>query len=186
MTCELETTRVYSCCLFERISDCEESLQFCLALQGREIQACWESLLLTLLSSVIWAWLSWSSLVLPHEASLSLKDHRVLSRCPLFHFWFLYISWFCFNLGFVCFCALFVSFVSFVIFILCMCIFACIYEHAPSMCLWWSKERLRSPGITAVDSSVLPCGCWELNLCPLQVQLLLLPAEPSVRAYFAF
>lgn len=114
MTCELETTRVYSCCLFERISDCEESLQSCLALQGRETQACWESLLLTLLSgwasSMSWAWRSWPSPVLPHEASLSLKDHSALSQRPLSHFWFLCISWFCFNLGLVFVLYLFLSF----------------------------------------------------------------------------
>ena len=36
-----------------------------------------------------------------------------------------------------------------------------------------------NPGIT--DSCELPCGCWELNLGPLEKQSLLLIDEPSLQ-----
>jgi hypothetical protein len=40
-------------------------------------------------------------------------------------------------------------------------------------------EGVRSPGAGATVSCELPCGCWELNLGPLQEEPVLLTAEPS-------
>jgi hypothetical protein len=31
-------------------------------------------------------------------------------------------------------------------------------------------EKIRNPGIGFADRCELPCGCWELNLCPLEEQ----------------
>ena len=36
------------------------------------------------------------------------------------------------------------------------------------------------PGTRVKDSCEPPCGCWELNLCPLEEQPVLLTAEPSL------
>jgi hypothetical protein len=38
-------------------------------------------------------------------------------------------------------------------------------------------EDVRSPGTGVVDSCELPCGCWKLNLGPLEEQPMLLTAE---------
>lgn len=116
MTCELETTRVYSCCLFEYISDCEVSLQVCSALKGRKAQAYWESLcaIETLFprctSSITWGPGSPDLCFLCHA-----RHHSPLPLSPLIQFWFLDNSWFCF-LGFFFWLILF-----FVCFFLLLC-----------------------------------------------------------------
>lgn len=38
-------------------------------------------------------------------------------------------------------------------------------------------EAVRYPGTGVTDSYELACGCWELNLCPLVEQPVLLTAE---------
>jgi hypothetical protein len=45
------------------------------------------------------------------------------------------------------------------------------------MCLY---EGVGSPETGLTDSWELPCGCWELNLSPLEEQPVLLTAEPSL------
>lgn len=35
----------------------------------------------------------------------------------------------------------------------------------------------------AIDSCELPCGCWEMNLCPLEEQSVLATADPSFQLY---
>ena len=39
---------------------------------------------------------------------------------------------------------------------------------------------VRFPGTRITDSCELLCGCWELNLGPLEEQPVLLTAEPSL------
>ena len=36
-------------------------------------------------------------------------------------------------------------------------------------------------GPEVTDSCELPCGCWELNLCPLEEQSVLLTTEPGLQ-----
>ena len=46
---------------------------------------------------------------------------------------------------------------------------ACMYVHYVPV--WYhqrSDEGLRSPGTAVTHGCDLPCGCWELNLGPLQ------------------
>ena len=42
--------------------------------------------------------------------------------------------------------------------------------HIPAQCPGRPEEGIRSPGTGAVDGCELPCGCWELNVGPLQGQ----------------
>ena len=42
-------------------------------------------------------------------------------------------------------------------------------------------EGVRSPVTGSSDSYNLPCGCWELNLGPLEEQSVLLTTEPSLQ-----
>ena len=42
-------------------------------------------------------------------------------------------------------------------------------------CPWRSEESIGSPW----NWSKPPCGCWELNLGPLQEQQMLLTAKPA-------
>jgi hypothetical protein len=46
--------------------------------------------------------------------------------------------------------------------------------------------RMSNPGTGVIDRYDLPCGLWELNQDPLEEQLVLLTAEPSLspRKYF--
>lgn len=41
------------------------------------------------------------------------------------------------------------------------------------------REDISPPGTGVIDS-MLPCGCWELGLGPLEEQLVLLTAEPPL------
>lgn len=41
-----------------------------------------------------------------------------------------------------------------------------------------------SSGTKVIDSCEPPCGFWELNLCPLQEQQLLLIPEPTLQSSF--
>ena len=43
---------------------------------------------------------------------------------------------------------------------------------------------VRSPGARVTDSYELPCGCWELNLGPLEEQPVLLTTEPFLQPTF--
>ena len=43
-----------------------------------------------------------------------------------------------------------------------MCIVFCLHVH---LC-----EGVRSPGTGVTDKCELPCGCWEMNLGPLEEQ----------------
>ena len=48
-------------------------------------------------------------------------------------------------------------------------------------------EDIRSPGTEVTDSCELPCGCWELNLGPLQGQLVILTTAQSLQPlHFGF
>lgn len=47
----------------------------------------------------------------------------------------------------------------------------CFYLH---VCLF---EGIKTPGTGVTDNFELPCGFWELNLCPLEKQPVLLSAE---------
>jgi hypothetical protein len=40
-----------------------------------------------------------------------------------------------------------------------------------------SQEGVVSPGSGITDGAELPCGCWELNLGPLEEQSVLLTIE---------
>ena len=52
--------------------------------------------------------------------------------------------------------------------------------HQCVQCLQRSEERARFPGIKVKDGCELPCGNWELDLDPLEEQLVLLTTEASV------
>jgi hypothetical protein len=56
---------------------------------------------------------------------------------------------------------------------ICMCPDVCLHVHL--------FEGARSPGTEVTDSCELPCGCWELNLGPLEEQPVLLTMEPSLQ-----
>ena len=44
------------------------------------------------------------------------------------------------------------------------------------------EERVRSQGTRVTGGCELPCGCWELNLGPLEEQPVFLTSEPSLQA----
>ena len=44
-----------------------------------------------------------------------------------------------------------------------------------------ASEGHQIPGTGVIDGCETPCGCWELNLGPLQEQPVLLTAEPSLQ-----
>jgi hypothetical protein len=46
--------------------------------------------------------------------------------------------------------------------------------------LWRLIEGVGFHGIGVADSCELPCGCWELNLGPLEEQPVFLTSEPSL------
>jgi hypothetical protein len=46
-------------------------------------------------------------------------------------------------------------------------------------CLLTHQKRVSG---SIIDSCKPPCGCWELNSGPLEEQLVLLTAEPSVQS----
>ena len=52
-------------------------------------------------------------------------------------------------------------------------------HHIHSRCPWSSEEDGRSP--ETGNGCEPPCGCWELNPGPLQVQPMLLATEPSLQ-----
>ena len=45
----------------------------------------------------------------------------------------------------------------------------------------WKYEGVRSPGTRITDSCELPCGCWDLNIGPLEEQPMFLITEPSLQ-----
>lgn len=47
-------------------------------------------------------------------------------------------------------------------------------------CLMRPEEDVESPGTGIISSCKLLCGCWDLNLIPLEEQPMLLSAEPSL------
>lgn len=52
------------------------------------------------------------------------------------------------------------------------CLHVCVC--APYVCI-------ESPGAGVVDDWELPCGCWEVNLGPLQEEYVLLDTEPPLQ-----
>jgi hypothetical protein len=44
-----------------------------------------------------------------------------------------------------------------------------------------TNEDVKSPGTGVIDNYELSCGCWELNLSPLEEQPALLTTEPSLQ-----
>ena len=66
----------------------------------------------------------------------------------------------------------FLSFFHLFIFILCALVF-CLH-----VCL---GEGVKSPGTGGTHSCELSCGCWELNLGPLEEQPVLLTIETSLQ-----
>lgn len=44
-----------------------------------------------------------------------------------------------------------------------------------------TKRRCEIPPELELQIVVLPCGCWELNSGPLQVQQILLTAKPCIQ-----
>lgn len=42
-------------------------------------------------------------------------------------------------------------------------------------------EGVRYPGAGVTDSLELPCGCWGLNLGPLEAQPVFVTTEPSLQ-----
>lgn len=44
-----------------------------------------------------------------------------------------------------------------------------------------ARVDIRSPGAEITGSCELPCGCLELNLDPLNTELVLLTVEPSLQ-----
>ena len=58
----------------------------------------------------------------------------------------------------------------------CFDLYVCLCtRHVPSA--YGSQKRSRSPGISAVDGCRPPQGFWELNLGPLEEQLVPLTTE---------
>lgn len=55
-------------------------------------------------------------------------------------------------------------------------IYLYIYEWFACMCVWCQK--MSEEGCGPLDGFELSCGCWELDLHPLQEQLVLLTFEP--------
>ena len=68
--------------------------------------------------------------------------------------------------------------------ILCVCVPRSMYVCIQCMCLMPKESRTgyRFPGTGVTDDSELPCGCWELNLGPLEEQPVRLATEPSLWA----
>ena len=54
------------------------------------------------------------------------------------------------------------------------------YIYIVHACLVLAEAAVGFPGTGVIDSCELPCGCWELNLGPLQEQQGLLAASPSL------
>lgn len=119
MTCEVETTRVYSCCLFERISDCEGSLPFCLALWGRE--RC---------RPVEKACCSPFSPGEPPASWLSLRKHHVRHHCPWKTIAF-YLCVLCSTSDFFIFLGFILIWVLFVLFFVCFFLLLCLVLVVP-------------------------------------------------------
>lgn len=51
---------------------------------------------------------------------------------------------------------------------------ACMFSN---ICVPGADEHIRSPGTRVKDGCELPCGCWVLNLNPLDEQPVLLNTE---------
>lgn len=51
--------------------------------------------------------------------------------------------------------------------------------------LWRPEKDIKDPGARGTDSFESPqCGCWELDLGPLEEQKVLLTAEPFLQSHF--
>ena len=63
-------------------------------------------------------------------------------------------------------------------YLICMTVLpACMYVH--HVCTLEVKEDIGCPETGVTDSCEAPCGCWDLNLDPLEEQQVLLVMEPS-------
>jgi hypothetical protein len=58
---------------------------------------------------------------------------------------------------------------------------SCMWAHC--RCLQTHQKRASDPN---TDGREPPCGCWELNSGPLEEQLVLLTADPSLQPCFCF
>ena len=58
--------------------------------------------------------------------------------------------------------------------------FICMYVGASCVCPRRPEEGIRSPWTGVTDGCQLPRGCWELNLCLLEEQLVSLTTDPSL------
>lgn len=47
-----------------------------------------------------------------------------------------------------------------------------------------ARDGIGSTGMTVPKGGELPCGCWDLNLVPLQEHLVILTTEPSLQIPF--
>ena len=57
--------------------------------------------------------------------------------------------------------------------------YVCMYSTY-MQCPQESEEGIGSPKTGIIDTCEPPCGCWGLNLVPLEGQQVLLGAEPSL------
>lgn len=60
------------------------------------------------------------------------------------------------------------------------CLLVCLRATSCGWCPQRPQEDIRSSGTGDSVVRCLPCGCWALDLCLLQEQLMFLTAEPSV------
>lgn len=58
----------------------------------------------------------------------------------------------------------------------CMCV-----DYVHSWCPQTTEEGRRPPATGVKNCCVLPCRCWELSLCPLLEQSVLLRTQPSLQ-----
>lgn len=62
--------------------------------------------------------------------------------------------------------------------------FTCMYACA--RCQWRPQEDVRPPGTEVTNACQSPCGCWELNLGPLEEQSGLLTGESYLSGPLSF
>ena len=63
-----------------------------------------------------------------------------------------------------------------------MCLPPCMYVHRMhAWCLWKKEEAIKATRTGDTDGCEPPCGCWEMNLGPLQEPQVLLTAEPFLQ-----
>lgn len=63
----------------------------------------------------------------------------------------------------------------------CMCL--CTMSYVCACCLQELEESIRSHRTEVIDYCEMLCGCWDLNLVPLEVELALLTAGSSLQLF---